>query len=306
MLDTQVNAAQAAGVKVLISVVKSPSWASPNKAVADPNYHGLPEDTGAFYNLMRVVAGRYVGKVQAYEMWNEQNMAGEAGGFVEIGPYFELLRQGWLGVRRNDDRAVVLFGGLTPTGDTDPRIAIDDVDYLRQFYAYRNGEGRQYFDALAAHPGSMSNPPDTRFPNGPGTCPDVAIERYGAAPGTCWNGSPSFYFRRIEEQRAIMERAGDAEKQIWLTEFGWDSCQGLPAPRGYEYCRAVSEEQQRDYIVRAFQIGRDEWPWMGVMFLWNLNYAVISASDDEKHAWGVLRSDWSHRPAYEAIKNMPK
>ncbi len=37
-------------------------------------------------------------------------------------------------------------------------------------------------------------------------------------------------------------------------------------------------------------------------------YAAIPGitSEDEKYAWGVLRSDFSHRPAYDALKNMPK
>ena len=60
--------------------------------------------------------------------------------------------------------------------------------------------------------------------------------------------------------------------------------------------------------MRAFQIGKDEWPWMGVMLLWNLNYAAIPdiRIDDEKYPWSVLRADFSSRPAYEAIKAMPK
>ena len=105
-----------------------------------------------------------------------------------------------------------------------------------------------------------------------------------------------------------MEQNGESGKQVWLTEFGWDSCQGQPVPNGYEYCELTSEQQQAQYIVRAFAIGKNEWPWMGVMMLWNLNYQAIPgiAASDEKYSWGVLRPDFSSRPAYEAIKNMPK
>jgi hypothetical protein len=304
-LDIQVNAAQAKGLKLMVSTVQSPSWASPSKGA---DYHGLPEDTNAFYNLMRLMADRYAGRVQAYEIWNEQNLAGEVGGNVQVAPYFETLRNGYLGVKRNDPCAVVLFGGLTPTGVTDPGIAIDDVRYLQEFFAFRGGEGRQYYDALAAHPGSASNPPDARFGNAPGDCPPAAIERYGPQPSGCYNGSPDFFFRRIEEQRAVMEQNGEAGKQIWLTEFGWDSCTNLPAPRGYEYCQLTTEAEQAQFLVRAFEIGRTEWPWMGVMIMWNLNYQTVPGigADDEKYAWGVLRPDFTSRPAYEALKNMPK
>lgn len=297
ILDSQIAAANANGVKVLVSVVKSPDWASPSRK------GGLPEDLDAFYNLMRVVSGRYAGKVQAYEIWNEQNLAGEVGGNVQVAPYYETLRAGYLGVRKNDPNAAVLFGGLTPTGVNNPSIAIDDVEYLRQFYAYAGGAGKQYYDHLAAHPGSAANAPDVRFPNGSGACPAGVSD-----PNGCWKNAPDFYFRRIEEQRAAMEQNGEGGKQVWLTEFGWDSCQGLPAPHGYEYCQLTSEQQQAANIVRAFEIGRNEWPWMGVMLLWNLNYQTIPGipAGDEKYGWGVLRPDFSSRPAFEAIKNMPK
>ena len=302
--DPQVDAARNAGLRVMLSVVKAPEWAQAGG--------GLPENQAgldAFYNLMRRVSGRYVGKVQAYEIWNEQNLAGEVGGNVRVAPYINVLKNGYLGVKKNDPTAWVLFGGLTPTAVNKPNVAIDDVSYLQQFYAYNNGEGKQYYDALGAHPGSASNAPDVRFPNGTGQCPPAATERYGSANGTCWNSSPDFYFRRIEEQRAVMEQNGESAKTMWLTEFGWDSCTGgAPAPQGYEYCQLISREQQAANIVRAFQIGKNEWPWMGVMFLWNLNYGAAPGipASDEKYGWSVLGPGFTNLPAFDAIKNMPK
>jgi len=302
--DPQIDAAHNAGLRVLLSVVKAPEWAQAGG--------GLPETQGgldAFYNMMRRVSGRYAGKVQAYEIWNEQNLAGEVGGNVRVAPYLAVLKNGYQGVKKNDPTAWVLFGGLTPTAVNKANVALDDVEYLRQFYALNNGEGRQYYDALAAHPGSASNAPDTRFPNGTGQCPPAATERYGSANGTCWNSSPDFYFRRIEEQRAVMEQNGESAKRIWLTEFGWDSCTGgAPAPAGYEYCQVITREQQAAYIVRAFEIGKNEWPWMGVMFLWNLNYAAAPGipADDEKYGWSILGPGFTNFPAFDAVKNMPK
>jgi len=298
--DTMIAAASGAGAKVLVSVVKAPAWAAPSRPGA------LPEDPAAFGRTMRYLAARYAGRVQAWEIWNEQNLAGEVGGNVQVAPYFEILKAGYGGVKAADPGAVVLFGGLTPTGLNDPAIAIDDTEYLRRFYAYRGGEGRNYFDVLAAHPGSAANPPDTKYPEAPGdgACPP----KYASQAGTCYRNAPDFYFRRIEDQRAIMEANGDGPKQVWLTEFGWDSCQNSPAPNGYEYCQLTSEAQQAQYLVRAFQIAKEEWPWVGVMFVWNLNYAPIPGLEptDEKYGWGVLREDFGHRPAYNALKTMPK
>ena len=302
--DMMIGAAVNGGANVLVSVVKAPAWAAPSRPGA------LPQDTQAFGRTMRYLASRYGAGVQAWEIWNEQNLAGEVGGYVEIAPYYETLKAGYTAVKSVTPNAVVLFGGLTPTGVMNPAVAIDDTEYLRRFYSYANGEGRNYFDVLAAHPGSAANPPETKFPEAPGSgaCPPVAVQRYGAAPGTCWRNAPDFYFRRIEDQRAVMVAYGDGAKQIWLTEFGWDSCVGLPAPAGYEYCALTTEQQQAAYIVRAFDYAWANWPWMGVMFVWNLNYAATPciSPGDEKYGWSLLRGDWSHRPAYEAVKAMPK
>jgi hypothetical protein len=305
-LDYQIDAAYGAGNNILLSVLKSPDWADP-VAVSRGRAGSLPEDQEAFGALMRRVADRYVGKVQAYEIWNEQNLAGEVGGFVEIAPYVATLKTGYQAVKAFDPSAAVLFGGLTPNAVNKPEVAIDDVEYLRQFYAYNGGEGKQYYDVLAAHPGSAANAPDLKYPQnpGPGACPPI----YANLEGSCWNTSPDFYFRRIEDQRAVMEQNGEGAKQIWLTEFGWDACADFGASHpGYEYCELINSQRQAEYIVRAFEIGKNEWPWMGVMLLWNLNYSTIPGipQNDEKYPWSVLNPDFTGRPAYEAIKAMPK
>jgi hypothetical protein len=91
---------------------------------------------------------------------------------------------------------------------------------------------------------------------------------------------------------------------MWLTEFGWDS--SATVVPGYEYAQYVSEDQQAQYLTRAFALGKS-YPWMGVMFVWNLNFQVTTNNpSDEKYGWGVLHSDWSPRPAYTALKNMQK
>ena len=109
-----------------------------------------------------------------------------------------------------------------------------------------------------------------------------------------------------------MEQYGDGVKQIWVTEFGWDSCwngaTALPAPSGYEYCQLNSEQEQATYIEGAFTRAKDNWPWAGVLVVWNLNYQAIPgiAPGDEKYGWGLLRPDFSPRPAYTAVQTMAK
>jgi hypothetical protein len=282
-IDRLVDSARQRNQRVLASVAKSPAWAT------DGGDAGIPSDAARFGAMMQRLAEHFRGRIDAYEIWNEQNTAGETGGNVRLDLYANLLKAGYTAVKAGDPNAIVVFGGLTPTGVNDPGLAIDDVEYLRQIYAYNNGELKAYFDVLGAHPGSNSNAPDWNWPDNPGP--------YG------WSDHPSFYFRRIEGLRQVMLDNGDGEKQIWLTEFGWTTLN--PAP-GYEYGQYISEELQAQYLLRAFEIGRQEWPWMGVMFVWNLNFSTIVDDQDEKGPWSVIYHDWSNRPAFEALKTMPK
>ncbi|MCX7622996.1 MAG: beta-galactosidase [Thermomicrobium sp.] len=270
------------GLEVLVSVVSAPQWARDTTGA-------IVRDPGDFRNAMRRFASRYRGRVRAWQLWNEQNIASNVYGPIRVESYARLLRAGYEGVKEGDPDALVVSGSLTPTGVNDPNLAIDDVAYLEAFYALDGGAWTRYFDILGAHANATLNPPDTLWPERPG-------------PGPGWRDHPSFYFRRVEQLRAVMERHQD-QRAVWITEFGWTTAN--PAP-GYEYGQYVSEEQQAEYLVEAFRIARDRWPWVTGMFVWNLNFSTIVGPTDEKGPWSVLASDWTPRPAYRALQAMPK
>jgi len=286
LLDNGIDALNQAGIKVVLNPVHAPDWAQDSQ--------GQLRDPADLEQFMKVVAARYKGKVIGYHIWNEPNLQREVGKYVISARYAELLKAGYRGVKASDPTAVVISAALTPTGVNDPEVAVDDVIFLRRLYAYNGGELKGYFDVLGAHPGSNANPPDTLYPDNP-------------APGPGWNDDTSFYFRRVEQLRQVMLENGDAQKQMWLTEFGWASTPN-PAP-GYEYAAQNSEEQQAQYIGDAFRLARDQYPWMGPMFLFQLNMALPEVStdpNDERIAWGIIRRDGSKRPAYFAVQDYAK
>ncbi len=292
-LDALINAAAAKGVNVMLSPVSSPDWVGAGG--------GLPKNPQDFADFIGFMANRYKGKVAAYEVWNEQNYAVETGGQVNVGAYIPILKAGYQTLKASDPNITVVFGGMTPTGVTGhPEVALDDAQYLQQIYAINNGEVKKYYDVLGAHPGSNCNPPDNSYPDNPAT------NACGTDPdgGRSFTKDNSFYFKRIVQLRGVMEQNGEAGKKMWLTEFGWDS--NPTVVPGYEYSPYVSEDQQAQYLTHAFDLGKS-YSWMGVMFVWNLNFQVTtSGPSDEKYGWGVLHSDWSPRPSYTALKNMAK
>jgi hypothetical protein len=286
-LDTIVNMLNAGGSKVLLSVAHAPQF------YRGPASGLMPQDPTTFQTLMQTMATRYRGKVQAYELWNEENLSREAGvGNVDPATYLPLLKAGFAGVKAGDSSVLALLGALSPTGTNSPGQAMDDLAYLQGLYAINNGEVKNYFDALAAHLSGFSNPPDCT----PAT-PQCSLS--GA-----WNENPSFFaFYRVGQYHDAMLAAGDGNKQVWLTEFGYDSSE-LAVP-GYEYSTYISEDTQARFLVQAVQIARST-PYIGGLMVWNLNFQVGLPQTDEKWGFSVLRGDWSGRPAYFALASMPK
>jgi hypothetical protein len=289
-LDRIVQDSSNAGVKLLISVVNAPSWATPDGG------NGMPsrEHFGTFANFMGEMAARYRGRVQAYEIWNEQNLAHENGGRVaNANFYVDMLAEAYNTIKASDPYATVVSGGPSSTETNRPDIAISDVEFARQMFT--NPKFRSHVDAIGVHPGGQYNSPDQMYPENPG-------------PGPGWRNSREFYFRRVEDIRAMMVENGMADRQIWITEFGWATPNNTP---GYEYGNSISFEQQAQWIRRAFERGRRDYaPWVGAMFLWQLNFAVPwRANGNEQHeqaSFGVLNGDWSPRPAWYTIQAMPK
>ncbi|HET7034200.1 MAG TPA: hypothetical protein VFI42_00815 [Thermomicrobiaceae bacterium] len=280
--DRIVKQALDAKIHILVSVVDFPDWAR------DLSNKQLLKDWSDYQEFVHFIADRYRGQITVWEIGNEENLAYTVGGTVRVTDYAHLLEAGYKGVKTAAPDATVLFGALTPTGINNPKIAIDDVEYLKQFYALQDGYYTQFFDALGMHANATKNAPDLMWPDNPGT--------------DGWSDDGSFYFRRVEQLHQVMLEHNDA-RPAWITEFGWTTANQAP---GYEYGKFVSPEDQATYLVRAFQIARQSWPWCVGMVVWNLNYSVVSPPTDEKTPWAVLNADWSPRPAYTALTNMPK
>lgn len=299
-IDHIVNAARLHNVNVMLSVVKAPSWET-------GGFNGFPKDPRDLYDFMKALSTHFQGRVAAYMIYNEQNLTGESGD-INPGRYVEILKQGYLGVKAGDKNAIVLSGALAPTGINDPKGerapgelgVLSDLRYLEEMYQYNNGEVRSYFDVLATHPYGFNNPPETKWPDNPNNNPLFPKNANGVID--FYNRSNSFYFRRIEDQRAIMEKYGDGAKQVWATEYGW--CTDY-RPDGYDECKYNTEQDQGNYLVRAIQYSKKYYPWMGVMFVWNLNFSTFQEWYTGPSHFSIINGDWSARASYFILKNRP-
>jgi hypothetical protein len=206
-----------------------------------------------------------------------------------------LLRAASSAVRINDPQARVLSAGLAPTNEQSD-LAMDDRDYLRAIYSLG---GRDSFDILAAHPYGFTNPPD---------------DPRGAHKG--------LNFARLQDLRDIMVANGDADKPVWITEFGYTT-----SPPAGSVDLGVTEEEQAKFLVSAFEIARLHWDWVQLFTVWNLadespsnkgsalqsvaqgaGQSISPAQADllEQGGFSVLRPDGSPKSAYAALSAMPK
>lgn len=287
-LDNIVADVNAQNLKLLISIVRSPSFYR-----ADGG-DGMPDDPQTLGNFVAALAEHYKGRVHAIQIWNEENLAHENGGVVDVsdaGRYVELLKVAYTRIKEIDPSIIVVSGAPASTATNGPGVAISDMRYYRAMFAYDNGIMRNYVDAVAIHPGGSANPPETLWPNQP-------------SQSQGWTNDPTFYFRNIENVRKLMLDYGMDKHPVWITEFGWATANNTP---GFEFGQQVSFEQQGDYIRRAMLLTKDQYPWVEAMFVWNLNFAPLRAqSGDPNHeqaSFGILDASYEPRPAFYAIQH---
>ncbi len=240
--------------RLLLSIAKAPDWARSNQTEDGP-----PDDPQALADFITfILRDTKIGEVtSAIEIWNEPNLIREWQGVLPHtgAGYMQLFRPSYNAIRAYSEDMTIISAGLAPT--TNLPGAVDDRDFLQQMY---DAGLRDYRDIrIGAHPYGWGNAPDERC------C--------GAVEGRGWNEDPHFFFiENIEETYDIMQRNGHGDLQMWITEFGWSSWEGFPSAPPEAWHTYVSPVDQGNYMLRAFEIGQ-ELPYVGMMILWNLNFA---------------------------------
>jgi O-antigen ligase len=222
----------------------------------DPaNDYAPPADPADFARWAGAFARRYGDQVHAYFIWDEPNLTSHWG-LQDVNPraYAALLSASAAAIRAADASAIVVAAPLAPTVETGPENLAEPL-FLRELY---EGGAASAFDVVAAKPyGFDSSPLDRTVSH------DV------------------LNFSRVILLRETMEAYGDGEKAIWAGNFGWNSLPedwtGPPSIWGQ-----VDYETQVDYTGEALDRARQEWPWIGLMFL--ENWEPAAPPDDPR--WG--------------------
>jgi polysaccharide biosynthesis protein PslG len=280
--DRVVRASTANGIKIIARIDFQPDWARKDHA-----HNGPPDNYQDYADFITAFATRYrpgstVGTVQAIEVWNEVNLDREWGmGLInqqQAADYVRFLTLAYRAAHAVNPSIIIITAGLSPTGVRNTS-AYDDAAYLQWLFDAGLKGGVNY-DVLGAHGNTQA--PEV----------DVPLNSLVAFPDA------SFYFRRIEQLRAVQVKAGDADRQIWLLEFGWTADTVHPAFSWF----SVSEDKKAANIVKAFQFAKQQWsPWIGVMTLWTLADPTWKP-DREEYWWAIDNPDGTARAALTAVK----
>ena len=289
--DKVVTHANDRGLKILARLSLDPDkqgfWAG------DP-----PASGDAFAEYAGALASRYscqpgaIGCIQAFQIWNEPNLAREWGGKrPNPAEYVQFLGKAYRAIKAANPNAIVISAGMAPTGDNSDVAMPDDVFY-DQMYQAMGGNSNGYFDALGVHGAGYAAPPE--------------LDPAEAASNSKYGGYRFFAFRHVEDIRAIMEKYGDSAKKIVLLEFGWTFDPVNAAYKWHGADAGIDMFVQADYLVRAYKYAAANWPWVGLMSLLtmpNLDWLNDgNGSDEEQYWWAIMEpspidaKEW--RPAY--------
>ncbi len=297
--DRIMNQIDAHGLKVIARLGVQPQWAAPALGLEV----GPPDSMQDFADFVTAVATRYKGRIDAYQVWNEPNLAREWGNRPpNAAEYTAMLKVAYEAIKAIDPYPIVISAGMAPTTRNDD-VARPDTYYIQEMY---QAGAKPYFDALGAHGPGFKSPPETdpaEIARTPGLANPGDFEAKNNVPEELRR---VYGFRHVEDVRQIMVKNGDTDKKVVLLEFGWTVD---PRPDSPYKWHAVNQEQQAEYFVAAYQYAKAHWqPWIGIM---SLIYVANPqwTREDEQTYWCVVYPGYPElnvAPAYYKLKEMAK
>lgn len=260
------------GIKVIARLEYPPDWSRKDNSFRTAPPDNL-EDLGDF---VYAVVDRYRGRIQYYQIWNEPNIWPHWGNHpVNPRQYVELLKVAYRRAKEADPNAIILSAPLAQTLEKGQQN-LNEMDFLEAMY---KAGAKDYFDILSANAYGFDRPPQD--------APDPGV----------------LNFARVQLVREVMVRNGDANKAVWLNEFGWNAApEGFP-PEKLRWKR-VTEQQQADYTLEGIKIARG-WEWMGVIGIWYFRQVGdILATESAEYYFRVVDVDFTPRLVYHALKTL--
>ena len=260
------------GAQPIFVVVRTPRWANGSAEQLVP-----PRDPADYGRFMGAFAqhNERVGKVAAYEIWNEPDESAFWKPAPDADKYTAMLKSTYAETRGKTTAAIIT--GAT-TGN--------NYNWIEGLYD-RGAKGS--FDGVAVHT-------DT-------SCLTAAPSEFYRDNDTRRLGQ--FTFLAYREVRASMLAKGD-DKPIWMTELGWSSTGGAAnscergAGKGVKPS-GVTRDEQAKFLTQAYSCLAND-PYV-VSAGWFTMFDTPTGTEiDEFHHYGLLDVAGGQKPSYGAFK----
>ncbi len=274
--DRIVDLCEEYGLQIIARLDRPPDWTR-----EDNTYKERPPDNYEDYgDFVYAFVDRYRGRVRYVQIWNEPNIFPEWGNRpVDPAGYVDLLRVAYRRAKEADPNVYVLSAPLAITlGQVHPEpgkwISMNDIQFLEEMY---QAGAKEYFDILSANAFGLGSPPEE-----PGE-PEV------------------LNFQRLLFLRQIMEQYGDANKPIWINEYGWNASPE-DFPEEQLIWKRVSEDEQADFTVRGIEYALANWPWAGVFNIWYFRQVGNVPPDRSDYYFRMVDVDFTPRLVYYRVQ----
>jgi Glycosyl hydrolases family 39 len=261
-LDQYVGLAQEHHVEVLLVFGLTPAWASARpgeKSPYKPGNAAEPRELEDWRRFVAAVAGRYKGRIAAYEIWNEPDLKQTWTGSVE--QMVALAREASQVVRAIDPGARIVS----------PAVAGVDVNWLAEFLAKGGG---QYVDVIGYHFYVTPKPPEAMLPLIRQVKQVMAEHGAGAKPlwntETGWADPKPFPSEELAAayvaRSYILNWAAGVERLYW---YAWDNHRWVTLEM------TEADERELRLAAKAY----------AVMQEWLVGAQLKGCEEDENHTW---------------------
>jgi hypothetical protein len=211
--DPIVSALNAHGIEILGIFDDVPTWANGHSGAWSGTYPPTKDSDWADY--IANVAAHYRGKVQYWELWNEENISQFFRPVPDAARYVRLLRAGYSAAKSADPGAQVVLGGLAGNGVNMKWEPLESQNFLQKIY---DKGGKGYFDVVAIHP--YVHP---------------VLVGFARLRGF------------VNDTRKVMIENEGGDKPIWLSEIGWST-----APNAWSQ-QTITERDAANWVQILYE-----------------------------------------------------
>lgn len=273
--DKTIDQINAAGMNMMFLLTSTADW---NYAAGCSNDMMCHPNVGPYADFVREAVAHYSTKgVHNWEVWNEPNLGGFWKPKSDAAQYTELLKYVYSAVKNIDQTATVISAGLAPANTEGDQV--NQLDFAKNMYKFG---AKNYFDAFGYHPYGFPAPPSDYQE---------------------WSG-----WTRMSQTptsiRSIMTANGDANKQIFMTEYG--AATNGPGTAGTctnYYPRRVDHVDnclQSKIMTDAVAIVKST-SWAGPLFFYDYK-DLGTKRDSPEWFFGLYLYNGTPKPAYSALK----